>query len=97
MASSCFSAASSRPTAVVLLVVRAKVFEPRRRQFGVAGHKAISDGKPGSGQKHSSLAGGNAEQTGMDGVMLPAPPLDPYPPLDPDAPLDPDPPLNPDP
>jgi hypothetical protein len=34
--------------AVVLLVVRAKVFEPRRRQFGVAGHKAISDAMRGS-------------------------------------------------
>jgi hypothetical protein len=34
-------------------------------------------------QLHSSLAGGNAVQSGMDGVMLPAPPFDPVAPLDP--------------
>lgn len=36
----------------------------------------------GSGQLHSSLAGGSAVQGEMDGVLLPAPPLDPDPPLD---------------
>jgi hypothetical protein len=34
-------------------------------------------------QLHNSLAGGKAEQGGMDEVLLRAPPLDPDPPLDP--------------
>ena len=34
-------------------------------------------------QLHNSLAGGNAEQGGMDGVTAAAPPLDPDPLLDP--------------
>jgi hypothetical protein len=34
-------------------------------------------------QLHGSLAGGKAVQSGIDDVMLRAPPLDPEPPLDP--------------
>jgi hypothetical protein len=33
-------------------------------------------------QLHSSLNGGSLEQGGIDGLMAPAPPLDPDPPLD---------------
>jgi len=40
-------------------------------------------------QLHSSFAGGNAGQVGMDDVLLPAPPLDPDAALDPVALLDP--------
>jgi hypothetical protein len=49
------------------------------------------------------LGGGNAEQSGIDGVLLKPALLDPYPPLDPGALLNPDvlldldAPLNPDP
>ena len=49
------------------------------------------------------MGGGNAEQSGMDGVLLPAPalldpyPLDPGALLNPDVLLDLDAPLNPDP
>jgi len=38
---------------------------------------------------HSSFAGGNSGQVGMDDVLLPAPPLDPAAALDPVALLDP--------
>jgi len=41
-------------------------------------------------QLHSSFAGGNSGQVGMDDVLLPAPPLDPDAALDPVALLDPD-------
>jgi hypothetical protein len=40
-------------------------------------------------QLHSSFAGGNSGQVGMDDVLLPAPPLDPDAALDPVALLDP--------
>jgi hypothetical protein len=42
-----------------------------------------------SGQLHSSSAGGSFAQGGMEGVLLPAPPLDADPALDPEPPLDP--------
>jgi hypothetical protein len=35
------------------------------------------------GQSHSSLADGNAAQSGTDDVLMPTPPLDPDAPLDP--------------